>query len=66
MITLGVKDGDFVCDDPTATAWRLIALIDGLAVQVTVHQRVLSRKQLLEWVRDATARELNIDPASLA
>src|SRR4029453_12214396 len=48
VITLGVKDGDFVCDDPTATAWRLIALIDGLAVQVTVPQRGLSRKKLLE------------------
>ena len=65
VITLGVKDGDFICDDPTAAAWRLIALIDGLAVQVTVHQRVLSRKQLHEWVRNAAARELNIDPASL-
>jgi len=66
VITLGVKDGEFICDDPTASAWRLIALIDGLAVQVTVHQRVLSRKQLLEWVRGAAARELNIDPATLA
>jgi AcrR family transcriptional regulator len=66
VITLGVKDGEFVCDDPTAASWRLIALIDGLAVQVTVHQRVLSRKQLFEWVRDAAARELNIDPAALA
>lgn len=65
VITLGVKDGDFICDDPTAAAWRLIALIDGLAVQVTVHQRVLSRKQLHEWVRNAAARELNIDPAAL-
>jgi AcrR family transcriptional regulator len=65
VITLGVKDGEFICDDPTASAWRLIALIDGLAVQVTVHQRVLSRKQLLEWVRDAAAHELNIDPATL-
>ena len=43
----GVKDGDFICDDPTGAAWRLIALIDGLAVQVTVHQRVISRRQLL-------------------
>ena len=66
VITLGVKDGDFHCDDPTAAAWRLIALIDGLAVQVTVHQRVLSRKQLLDWVREAAARELKIDPSALA
>jgi AcrR family transcriptional regulator len=66
VITLGVKDGDFVCDDPMATAWRLIALIDGLALQVTVHPRVISRKQLLDWVRLAAARELGIDPEDLA
>jgi AcrR family transcriptional regulator len=66
VITLGVKDGDFVCDDPMATAWRLIALIDGLALQVTVHPRVISRRQLLDWVRLAAGRELNIDPESLA
>jgi AcrR family transcriptional regulator len=65
VIQLGVKDGDFVCDDPTGTAWRLIALIDGLALQVTVHPRVISRKQLLDWVREATARELDLDPADL-
>jgi AcrR family transcriptional regulator len=65
VITLGVKDGDFACDDPLAAAWRVMALIDGLAVQVTVHPRMLSRKQLLEWVRVATARELNLDPSTL-
>jgi len=60
VITLGVKDGDFDCEDPTAAAWRVMALIDGLALQMTVHPRVISRKLLLDWVRDATARELGI------
>jgi AcrR family transcriptional regulator len=66
VITLGVKDGDFSCDDPVAAAWRLIALIDGLALQVTVHPRVLSRRQLLDWVRAAAAHELTLDPSALA
>ncbi len=66
VITMGIKDGDFTCDDPVGAAWRVIALIDGLAVQVTVHERVISRKQLSDWVRLAAARELNIDPAQLA
>ena len=52
----GVKDGDFACDDPTGAAWRIIALIDGLAVQVTVHPRVISRRQLLDWVRGRRPR----------
>jgi len=66
VIMTGVKDGDFTCDDPAGAAWRIIALIDGLAVQVTVHERVISRRQLSEWVRLAAARELNLDPAQLA
>lgn len=66
VITHGVKDGDFVCDDPTSAAWRIIAVMDGLAIQATVHPRALTRKQLIDWVRDITARELTIDPAELA
>ena len=65
VITLGVKDGEFECVDPTAAAWRVMALIDGLALQVTVHPRVISRKLLLDWVREATARELGIDSDEL-
>jgi len=65
VITTGVKDGDFACDDPAGAAWRIIALIDGLAVQLTVHDRVISRKQLSDWVRLAAARELAIAPERL-
>jgi AcrR family transcriptional regulator len=60
VITLGVKDGDFECEDPTGAAWRLIALIDGLAVQATVHPRSATKKQMLDWVRTSAAHELNI------
>jgi AcrR family transcriptional regulator len=66
VITTGVADGTFACDDPTGAAWRIIALVDGLAVQVTVHDRVISRRQLGEWVRLAAARELGIEPDLLA
>lgn len=54
------------CPDPVAAAWRLTALIDGLAVQLTVHPRLMTRRQLAEWVRMAAARELAIDPRLLA
>jgi AcrR family transcriptional regulator len=66
VITDGVADGVFACDDPTGAAWRLIALIDGLAVQVTVHHRVIARRQLNDWIRGAAARELGLEPARLA
>jgi AcrR family transcriptional regulator len=66
VITAGIDDGRFKCDDPAGAAWRILALIDGLAVQVTVHDRVITRRQLNEWIRQAAAREIDLDPAQLA
>jgi AcrR family transcriptional regulator len=56
--------GECSCPDPSAAAWRLTALMDGLAVQVVVHQGVLTRRQMLEWVRVAAAAELGLDPTA--
>jgi AcrR family transcriptional regulator len=66
VITAGVADGSFKCEDPTGAAWRLSALLDGLAVQVTVHERIVSRRQMNEWIRLAAAREVGLEPADLA
>ncbi|MEH1127577.1 TetR/AcrR family transcriptional regulator [Micromonospora sp. CPCC 206061] len=65
VITAGVTAGAFKCDDPAGAAWRILALIDGLAVQVTIHDRVISRRQLTEWVRQTAARELGLEPSDL-
>jgi AcrR family transcriptional regulator len=62
VIADGVAAAEFTCPDPSAAAWRLAALLDGLAVQVTVHTGVLSRQQLLDWVRIAAAAELGLAP----
>ncbi len=66
VIEAGTEQGEFSCADPAGAAWRISALIDGLAVQVTVHQRVIARRQLTGWVRLATARELGLTPEQLA
>lgn len=65
VITDGVRRGEMVCRDPDATAWRLTAMLDGLAVQSTVHAGVVTRRQVTSWVRKAAAAELGIDPSSL-
>nr|WP_240955823.1 TetR/AcrR family transcriptional regulator [Micromonospora sp. HNM0581] len=65
VITAGVLDGSFTCDDPNGAAWRINALIDGLAVQVAVHERVVSRKQTAAWVRLSVSRELGLAPEQL-
>lgn len=65
VINAGVADGSFKCDDPIGAAWRLNSLIDGLAVQLMVHDKVISRRQAAEWMRVAAAREVGLDPADL-
>ena len=66
VITAGVARASFTCDDPHGAAWRLIALIDGLAVQVTVHDQVISQRTLAGWIRTAAANELGLDARQLA
>jgi AcrR family transcriptional regulator len=60
----GVAAGEFRCADPDATAWRLTALLDGLGLQVTVHEGLLTRGQLLDYVRTAAATELGVPEAA--
>jgi AcrR family transcriptional regulator len=64
QISRGNDAGLFRCEDPEGAAWRLSALLDGLAVQVMVH-RNLTKKQLAVWVRGAAAYELGVEPALL-
>ncbi|MGX1886693.1 TetR/AcrR family transcriptional regulator [Streptomyces sp. NPDC055287] len=66
VITEGAEAGEFRCEDPASAAWRLTALLDGLAVQMTSYAGSLSRTAMLEWTDDALARELGIDRATLA
>jgi AcrR family transcriptional regulator len=65
QIAQGVAEGVFTCPDADAAAWRISALLDGLAVQVMVH-RSLTKSQLATWVREAAARELGCSPDVLA
>jgi BetI-type transcriptional repressor, C-terminal len=66
VIRQGVKAGEFTCDDPSATAWRLAALLDGLGVQLTVHDQTVSRDQLVDWVRAAACLELGLPAGTFA
>ena len=58
VISDGVATGAFRCDDPVATAWRLCALLDGLGLQVVLHQATMTRAQMNDHVRRAAALEL--------
>jgi hypothetical protein len=60
IIEDGVQAGLFTCPDPNAAAWRMAALLDGLSVQATVHEGIISRTELLDWVRTAASTELGL------
>jgi AcrR family transcriptional regulator len=65
-IRAGVADGTFRCDDPTAAAWRILSLIDGLALQVVAHKTIVDRSDMLAWASTAAERELGLAPGELA
>jgi AcrR family transcriptional regulator len=66
VIASGCADGAFDCPDPKGAAWRINAMIDGLAVQSAIHERVVTRRQLADWIRLTVAREIGRDPQELA
>lgn len=58
VIERGVSVGAFTADDPEASAWRLLSVLDGLALQVVAHDALITRDDVVAWARTAAAREL--------
>jgi len=59
----GVRAGTFHCPEPRAAAWRMLALLDGLAIQVVTRQSGISRATVAAWVHEAARREAGLgDP----
>jgi AcrR family transcriptional regulator len=64
-IQRGVADGSFVCPDPSSSAWRILSLIDGLALQVVAHGTTISRAEVVAWATGATETELGLAAGTL-
>jgi AcrR family transcriptional regulator len=64
-IRAGVANGSFVCPDPPAAAWRILSLLDGLALQVVAHGTTISRSDVLRWATSAAEGELGLTRGSL-
>jgi hypothetical protein len=60
VIRDGVDSGEFTCPDPTASAMRLTALVDGLAVQFAAHDGMVNRDQLLRHIHVAASAEVGV------
>lgn len=59
-IRAGVDAGSFSCDDPAGAAWRILSLLDGLALQVVAHGTTISRADVVAWATAAAERELGL------
>jgi AcrR family transcriptional regulator len=64
VIRAGVARGEFRASDPAGAAWRILSLVDGLALQVVAHRTIVDRSDMLAWAALATERELGLQPGS--
>ena len=64
-IRQGVADDSFVCPDPPGAAWRILSLVDGLALQVVAHGTTISRAEVVAWATRATEVELGLAAGTL-
>jgi len=58
IVRAGQGTGEFAAVDPDAFALRLGALIDGLAIQVVLHDPEVSRERMFGLCMETCAREL--------
>lgn len=64
-IAAGVAEGAFACSDPAGAAWRILSLLDGLALQVVAHGTTITREAVVAWSTVAAERELGLTNGSL-
>jgi AcrR family transcriptional regulator len=64
-IVQGVRGGVFTCTDPEGAAWRILSLLDGLALQVVAHGTTISREDVVAWSTAAAERELGLIEGAL-
>jgi AcrR family transcriptional regulator len=64
-IRRGVAIGAFVAPDPGAAAWRILSLVDGLALQVVAHGTTIGRDDVERWAARAAELELGLEAGTL-
>jgi AcrR family transcriptional regulator len=65
IIERGVDATEFVCPDAHGAAWRIAALLDGLALEVVVHDKLVTPHELVAWIAHQAGFELQTDAAEL-
>lgn len=62
----GVAAGAFVCPDPDGAAWRILSLLDGLALQSVAHRVPIDRAAVITWSAGFAEAELALPAGALA
>ncbi len=66
VIAAGTLSGDFTCPDPDATGWRILSMLDGLALQTVAHRVALDRSAVLAWSISYAESELGLAVGTLS
>ncbi|MFZ0325285.1 MAG: TetR family transcriptional regulator C-terminal domain-containing protein [Actinomycetes bacterium] len=66
LIRDGVRSGAMTCSEPDALAWRIVSLLDGLALQAVAHADLVARDDASTWVRQYAEAQLTLVPGALA
>lgn len=61
----GVAGGAFVCPDPEGAAWRILSLLDGLALQSVAHRVPIDRSSVVTWSARFAEAELALPAGAL-
>jgi AcrR family transcriptional regulator len=64
-ITDGVRRGEMTCRDPEGAAWRILSLLDGLALQVVAHSGSVEPGAVIAWSVAHAESELGLAPGTI-
>jgi AcrR family transcriptional regulator len=64
-IRAGVAAGVFVSAEPGPAAWRILSLVDGLALQVVAHATTIGRADVEQWASRTAELELGMARGAL-
>ncbi len=66
ILAEGAAAGVLRCADPEGAAWRILSLLDGLALQTVAHPGAVDRASVLAWSIAHAESELGLPPGTLS
>jgi AcrR family transcriptional regulator len=64
-IRVGIAEGVMICPDPEAAGWRILSLLDGLALQAVAHRVAIDRDDVVNWSVALAETELALPAGTL-